>query len=212
MNKLLLGSLLATASCSLISLASAADTAPTRQFSQTEISYIQNINCDTFKGSDKTYCLAIKSQALAQASNTGSTTLPPPQAGSGAPLPPPPHHDEHTQSGNTLPKPPMSTSSGSVDGMRGVQEAIAQLSPTDREALAKIIRNYLTSKGITISDAKSIKQEVKEVKEQAKQEIKDTRDATKKAIQAKRDALKEVIKSKRDAHKEKRSITGTVAQ
>ncbi len=57
----------------LISFATESQTP--RQFSASELVYIKNINCDTFTGNSKTYCLSIKAQAAAQSGNTG-TTLP----------------------------------------------------------------------------------------------------------------------------------------
>lgn len=188
----------------LISFATESQTP--RQFSASELVYIKNINCDTFTGNSKTYCLSIKSQAAAQSGNTG-TTLPAnpmkPVDQTGSVNPPPSWHerdrDRDTQTGTTLPKPP--TQTGSEESFRGLSEGIGKLSPADRETLTKIIRDFLLSKGITIEVKKDMKKEIKEIRDTAKKEIKDTREATKKEIEKKRDLLKESLQKKREALK-----------
>ena len=93
------------------------------------------------------------------------------------------------------------TLTGSEENFRGLSEGIGKLSPADREALTKIIRDFLLSKGITIEAKKEMKKEIKEIRDTAKKEIKDTREATKKEIEKKRDLLKESLKKKREALK-----------
>ena len=174
-----------------------------RQFSASELVYIKNINCDTFTGNSKTYCLSIKAQAAIQSGNTGSIlptnpNTPVYQTGSGNP-PPSWHgrdHEKNVQSGAILPKP--RTQTGSEENFRGLSEGIGKLSPTDREALAKIIRDFLLSKGITIEARKEMRQEIKEIRDTAKKEIKETREATRKEIEQKRDLLKESLQKKRE--------------
>lgn len=230
MKKLVLAGLLATLSVPLIS--SASDTPAPRQFSATEIAYIKNINCDTFTGTSKTYCLSIKAQAMVQSGNTGAT-LSGTIVGSGniggttqtgsasvsitasrKTTPPPSWHerdgDRGTQTGTTLPKPPMPpVKSGSGDTSRGIFEGIGKLSPADRETLIKMIREYLISKGVTISDRKEMKQEIRDIKDTTKQEIKDTREAAKKEIEKKRDIMKEALEKKREVLKTYRAESRT---
>lgn len=187
-------------------ISSATEGQMTRQFSASELVYIKNINCDTFTGNSKTYCLSIKAQAAIQSGITGSTlpanpNTPVYQTGSGNP-PPPWHerdHEENAQSGTTLPRP--RTQTGSEENFRGLSEGIGKLSPADREALAKIIRDFLLSKGVTIEARKEMRQEIKEIRDTTKKEIKETREATRKEIEQKRDLLKETLKKKREALK-----------
>lgn len=90
MKKIILAGFISIMSIPLISFATESQTP--RQFSASEITYIKNINCDTFTGNSKTYCLSIKTQAAAQSGNTGTTlpenpNTPVYQTGSGNPPP-----------------------------------------------------------------------------------------------------------------------------
>ncbi|MBP6981921.1 hypothetical protein KBB25_04070 [Candidatus Gracilibacteria bacterium] len=204
MKKIILAGFISIMSVPLMSFATESQTP--RQFSASELVYIKNINCDTFTGNSKTYCLSIKAQAAAQSGNTG-TTLPvnpnTPTYQTGSENPPPSgyerDHEKYIQTGAILPKPP--TLTGSEENFRRLSEGIGKLSPADREALTKIIRDFLLSKGITIEAKKEMKKEIKEIRDTAKKELKDTREATKKEIEKKRDLLKESLKKKREALK-----------
>jgi DNA-binding transcriptional MerR regulator len=60
--------------------------------------------------------------------------------------------------------------------------AMDKLTPADKATLVKMIRDYLTSKGITLPP---VRQEIKEVRKEMKEEIKDIRKNTRDAMQAK---------------------------
>lgn len=234
MNKIFLSGIVLISAAPLLSFAT--EIGSSHVFTNTEISYIQWVNCDSFSGSSHDYCISLKTKVSAQLSNTGigltSSSSIWTQSGktwSGSEYPKYPHHDENhgtwnTWSGTTTPHTP--SGSGNIN-IGNISEAIAKLSSTDRDTLVKIIHDYLTSKGITISDVKTIKQDIKDTRQEVKWEIKDTRAAVhqvikdtretlKKDIQGKRDILKEALQKKRDAIKEKYSVgvnvSGTVSQ
>lgn len=72
--------------------------------------------------------------------------------------------------------------------------AMDKLTPADKATLVKMIRDYLTSKGITLPP---VRQEIKEVRKEMKEEIKDIRKNTRDALKEKRDAMQAKIKELR---------------
>ena len=146
--------LIATASFPLISFGTelSSTTIPT-SYSEAQLAYIRGINCDTFtEVAEKTRCIEIKKMTLSQTLSGTSNILPPPVKSEIK------DSDRHTlasQSGTTLPKPPkppMGTGANMGNGsdmehqIQGIGMAIGKLTPTDRDALIKMIREYLTAK------------------------------------------------------------------
>ena len=114
------------------------------------------------------------------------------------------HHPLTSESGTTIakpPKPPMGT--GAVMGsgtdtehqIQGIGMAIGKLTPTDRDALIKMIREYLVSKGITLG-APEVKKDETERKGWDGS-IKGNKTVTE--IQAERATLLAKAKAKREA-------------
>ena len=217
--------LIATASFPLISFGmdTTSTTTVPRVYTDTEIAYIRGINCDTFAADARARCLDIKKSALSQATTATGNTLPPPihtKSGSDAnhPQMPPPgsqtgSDDRHTQmspvsNSGTLatkpPKPPMGSGAVAEHPMEGIGMAIGKLTPADREALIKMIREYLVSKGVDLAgfadkkDAikdmkKETKTEIKEVKKEARTEIKTIRTTTQNTAKMKREEMRKKI-------------------
>ena len=82
--------------------------------------------------------------------------------------------------------------------------AIGRLSPADRDTLIKMIREYLTSKGIDLAgfadkkdEIKEVKKEIKtdnkEMKQEARTEIKTIRNATQDAMRMKREEMRKRV-------------------
>lgn len=209
-SRLMIG-LIALSSFPLISSgADVATTATPRIYNQVEIAYIQGLNCDTFtEAAAKTRCLEIKKQVAMQAPVTGTgVSLPPPvksESGSMDQHPPiPPRSqtgsDDHRpmmNSGSTTlpkpPKPPMGSGAEMNNPGQGLMFAIGQLSLADREILVKMIREYLTKKGIDLSKYAEKREEIKEVKKEARTEIKEIRNTTQDAARAKREEMRKKV-------------------
>ena len=134
-----------------------------RVYTETEIAYIRGLNCDTLTTDAKARCLDIKKAALSQLNTATGNTLEKPVRSQtdneDRHLPVPPvksetGSDDHrplvSKSGTTLPKPQMGTGTDMEHQIKGIGMAIGKLTPTDREALIKMIREYLTAKGITL--------------------------------------------------------------
>ena len=111
-----------------------------------------------------------------------------------------------TQSG--VVRPPMGTGAMMERELKGLHLAIGQLSPADREALVKMIKDYLVSKGIDpakyaekreeIKDAKKeMKDKIKDMRKEGREKMKDMRKATREEIQKKRDEMQAKIKEMR---------------
>ena len=157
-SRLMIG-LIATASFPLISFGTdttSTTTAPLL-YSETEIAYIRGMSCDTFtEVAAKTRCLDIKKSALSQATTaTGNTLTQPVKSQTGSED----HHPLVSQSGTVTPKPPKAPmGTGAMMGsgadmehqIQGLGMAIGKLTPTDRDTLIKMIREYLTTKGLTL--------------------------------------------------------------
>ena len=168
---------------------------------QAQLEYLAKVNCDDFTGDAKNYCLEKKRQAaVMQTMLSGSGT------GSGTMLPPPPREDRDSKdrprpprdgSGTMMP-PPRDGSGASMerDG-KGLMLAIGQLSPADREALIKMIKDYLVSKGIDPAKYAEKRDEIKDMKKDMRDEAKDMRKATREEIQKKRDEMQAKIKEMR---------------
>lgn len=88
-------------------------------------------------------------------------------------------------------KPPMGTGAMMNGEIQSLHMAMGKLSSTDKETLIKMIKDFLTSKGISITPP--ARQEIKEIRKEAKEEIKEIRKNTRDALKAKRDALKAKI-------------------
>lgn len=103
-----------------------------------------------------------------------------------------------SQTGVVLPPPPPTGSGGQAEHeWKGLGLAIGALAPADREALVKIIKDYLTSKGIDPAKYAEKRDEMKEIKKEAHQEIKDVRQAGRDAAKAKREEMKAKIETLR---------------
>jgi hypothetical protein len=189
-------------------------TSTARIYNQVEISYIQGLNCDTFtEAAAKTRCLEIKKQVAIQSPVTGmGPVLPPPpppartESGSDDRRPPMPPMESQTgsdnhhmmpppvsQSGTTMPmpKPPMGSGAEMNNPGQGLMLAIGKLSPTDRETLVKMIREYLTSKGIDLAQFAEKREEIKDIKKETRETIKDI-------VKTNQNTIKNTIKTKRE--------------
>ena len=100
-----------------------------------------------------------------------------------------------TQSG--VVRPPMGTGAMMERELKGLHLAIGQLSPADREALIKMIKDYLVSKGIDPAKYAEKRDEIKDMKKDMRDEAKDMRKATREEIQKKRDEMQAKIKEMR---------------
>ena len=74
---------------------------------------------------------------------------------------------------------------------KGLMLAIGALSPTDRQALMKLIRDYLVSKGIDLTKYAEKRDEMKDMKKDMHDEVKEMKKATREEIQKKRDQMKD---------------------
>ena len=108
------------------------------------------------------------------------------------------HHPSRDGSGSTMPrppKPPMGSGAMMGSGMerdgKGLMLAIGALSPTDRQALMKMIRDYLVSKGIDLTKYAEKRDEMKDMKKDMHEEVKEMKKATREEIQKKRDQMKD---------------------
>lgn len=70
------------------------------------------------------------------------------------------------------------TLAGAKDELHGLHLALGKLSPADRAELIKLIRNFLTSKGVSLptEQVKEVKQERKEMKHDKKEFLKEMKD------------------------------------
>ena len=174
---------------------------------QAQLEYLAKVNCDDFTGDAKNYCLEKKRQAaVMQTMLSGSGT------GSGTMLPPPPREDRDSKdrprpprdgSGTMMP-PPRDGSGASIerDG-KGLMLAIGQLSPADREALIKMIKDYLVSKGIDPAKYAEKRHEIKDMKKEMKEKMKDMRKECREKMKDLRETTREQIKEKREEMKDK---------
>lgn len=121
-------------------------------------------------------------------SNTGATSTTPP-----------------TQSWVILPP---RTGTGMEAELKGIHMAMAQLSATDREALIKMIKEYLVSKGIDPTKYAEKREEIKMIKKQTKEEIKASREKLKEENKAKREEMRNKVKDIRGKNKSS-SSSGT---
>ena len=108
------------------------------------------------------------------------------------------HHPSEDGSGSMMPrppKPPMGSGAMMGSGMerdgKGLMLAIGALSPTDRQALMKLIRDYLVSKGIDLTKYAEKRDEMKDMKKDMHDEVKEMKKATREEIQKKRDQMKD---------------------
>jgi hypothetical protein len=76
-----------------------------------------------------------------------------------------------TQSG--VVRPPMGTGAMMERELKGLHLAIGQLSPADREALVKMIKDYLVSKGIDPAKYAEKREEIKDAKKKLKEKNED---------------------------------------
>lgn len=88
--------------------------------------------------------------------------------------------------------------------MHGIYAGIAQLSQADREALAKIIRDYLTSKGITVVDTETMREEWKDLRKETHEDIKNLRKDLHEEYKATRLSMTVTFNQRRAALKAKR--------
>jgi hypothetical protein len=96
----------------------------------------------------------------------------------------------------TLPKPPklpMGSGAEMNNAGQGLMLAIGHLSLADREILVKMIREYLTTKGIDLSKYAEKREEIKEVKKEARTEIKEIRNTAQDAARAKREEMRRKV-------------------
>ena len=112
------------------------------------------------------------------------------------------HHPSRDGSGSTMPrppKPPMGSGAMMGSGMnrdgKGLMLAIGALSPADREALVKIIKDYLLSKGIDPVKYAEMRDEIKDMRGDTREEIKDIRQTTRDVTKVKRDEMMTKIKA-----------------
>jgi Spy/CpxP family protein refolding chaperone len=80
--------------------------------------------------------------------------------------------------------------------MKGLHLAMGKLTPEQRAELVELIRDYLSSKGITIPA------EIKEQRDAIKKEIKDLRKQTREEIRDKRTDMRVKVKELREKKKE----------
>ena len=193
-----------------------------RVYTDTEITYIRGLNCDTLTTDAKARCLDIKKAALSQVTTITRDTLPPPvRTESGTDdrhpqMPPPgsqtgsddrhPPMDPVSNSGTLAPKPPkppMGSGTEMDHPTEGIGMAIGKLSPTDRDALLKMIREYLTAKGVNLTEFADKKDEVKEVKKESKTEIKEVKKEARTEIKTIRTTTQNTAKMKREEMRKK---------
>lgn len=157
MNKVILSALVVSLGLPL--MIHAAET-PSTTMTQNAIDYINKLNCDTFTGDAKNYCLQKKKEAAqAPRSGTGTEMKRPPQNGSGT-VSMPPKRENVTGSterrptqyatGNILPPKPQNGSGGTMNP-DGISAGVAKLSEADRAELMKMIQAFLESKEIKVT-------------------------------------------------------------
>ncbi len=78
--------------------------------------------------------------------------------------------------------------------LKSLHMAMAQLSPADREALVKMIKDYLVSKGIDPVKYAEKRDEIKELRKDTREDVKEMRKKTREATKAKREEMREKIK------------------
>lgn len=100
-----------------------------------------------------------------------------------------------TQSG--IVRPPMGSGAMMEREMKGLHMAMGQLSVADREALVKMIKDYLVSKGIDPAKYAEKRDEIKEVRKDTKEEIKSMRDKMHADRKAKMEEMRAKIKEMR---------------
>ncbi len=87
--------------------------------------------------------------------------------------------------------------------MEGIGMAIGKLSPADRDALIKMIREYLTAKGVNLTEFADKKDEVKEVKNETKIEIKEVKKEARTEVKTIRNTVQNTAKTKREEMRKK---------
>lgn len=112
-------------------------------------------------------------------------------------------HDDRDDDRPRPPRPPMGSGTMMGSGammereLKGLHMAMAQLSPADREALVKMIKDYLLSKGIDPAKYAEKRDEIKELRKDTHEDIKEMRKKTREAAKAKREEMREKIKEMR---------------
>jgi pyruvate/oxaloacetate carboxyltransferase len=82
--------------------------------------------------------------------------------------------------------------------LEGIAMAIAQLSPTDRETLVKMIREYLTSKGVDLTKYAEKREEIRDIKKETRDDTKEIKKESKTEIIAIRTKAQESLRIKRE--------------
>jgi hypothetical protein len=77
--------------------------------------------------------------------------------------------------------------------IKGLMLAIGKLTPTDRDTLIRMIREYLTIKGIDLAQFAEKRAEIKEVKKETQTAITEIRNTTQDAARAKREEMRKKI-------------------
>lgn len=91
-------------------------------------------------------------------------------------------------------RPPMGSGAMIERELKSLHMAMAQLSPADREALVKMIKDYLVSKGIDPVKYAEKRDEIKELRKDTREDVKEMRKKTREATKAKREEMREKIK------------------
>jgi len=95
--------------------------------------------------------------------------------------------DTSTGSMTPPPRPPMGSSAqDDENNIHQLGMVISELNAVDREALLKIIRDYVISKGVDLSKLATKDKEIKAVKQEARTAIQGVREEKKQIIQTKR--------------------------
>lgn len=83
--------------------------------------------------------------------------------------------------------------SGMNQESKGLMLAIGTLSPTDRETLLKMIKDYLVSKGIDPAKYAEKRDEIREIRQEGREEIRDIKKSRNDAMKMKREEMKEKV-------------------
>lgn len=114
--------------------------------------------------------------------------------------------------GAMVQKPPMGTGADMEKSMNGLHLAMGQLSQSDGEALMKMIREYLASKGIVMpayQEVREMHQEVRQMRQDAKEDMKQAREQFRESMKNKREALKLKVRDTRRALMSGSGTTGS---
>lgn len=119
----------------------------------------------------------------------------------------------HASPSTVAPTPKTATSTTHIESMEreleSLKYAFAKLTPEQRTELTKIVRDYITSKGITIPVTNEIRKEVKKEIKEIKKETKEAREDHKERIRANQEKMKKMREEMRERAKKTQNGTGT---